>query len=260
MITAIAKMHRAIEGYEFTDDTYDNYILALRDTRLRLEQCAPGELVYQWVDALKNWLFIEVYKAQNIAKGLKPGLSEGAHIRLQSGGGFPYIALIPIVRQIPISLHDLANRRIRALAEMSNMIVNWGSEIYSCHKEIVRSNDHHDLIEIVGNAYGCNRQDALKIYIQMYEKIVKRFIELYEEVKLSSNDPVIGCYLDALIDYAGGGLYFTQKSPRYIFTDNDESQRYYIEEGFKRTPTETARDFDLIPSLAWWWHVGNERM
>ncbi|KVE29655.1 hypothetical protein WS67_00005 [Burkholderia singularis] len=256
LAAAVSRIHRAIEAPEYIENPDDNYALAFRDIRVRLERFGPPELVYQWVDAVKGWYLLEVFKVSNVARGIKPSLSDGANLRLQCGGGFGYIGLIPIVRQIAIAPRTLANRRVRALSEMANMIVNWGGEVYSYFKEAHRAYDDHNMIDVVRNAYQCSTEDAQRLSNQHYEQIVQRFITLRQEVLASSDDPALTSYLDALVDYAGGGLYWCQTTLRHIFRDTfTDSGKTYEHDGFTDTPGEATDELLPVPSLAWWWQL-----
>ncbi|CAI8694537.1 MULTISPECIES: terpene synthase family protein [Burkholderia] len=261
LVQAVSRIHRAIEAPEYIEDPNDNYALAFRDIRIRLEHFGPPELIYQWVDAVKGWYLLEVVKASNIARGVKPSLSDGANLRLQCGGGFAYIGLIPIVRQIPVSIRMLADRRVRALSEMANMIVNWGGEVYSYFKEAHRAYDDHNMIDVVRNTYRCDKEEALVLSNRHYEQIVRRFIELRLEVLAGTSDPALASYLDALIDYAGGGLYWCQTTLRHIFRDTfRDSGKAYEHDGFTDVAKGGAAALPVVPSLAWWWHVGESSM
>lgn len=258
LAAAVARIHRAIEAPEHIEDPDDKYALAFRDIRVRLAQRASPELVAQWVDAVKGWYLLEIFKAANIARGVKPSLSDGANLRLQCGGGFAYIGLIPMVREIPVSARALADRRIRALAEMSNMIVNWGGEVYSYFKEAHRAYDDHNMLDVVRNAYQCTREEAFVLSNRMYEQIVRRFIALRKEVLADASDPAVVSYVDALVDYAGGGVYWCQTTLRHIYRDTFErSGKTYEHAGFTdRATDDLPDDLPLVPSLAWWWKVG----
>jgi hypothetical protein len=256
-VAALVKIVRAIESPEYIIDSSNCYALAFRDLRIRMDKLAPPEQVALWADVVKGWFLAEVFKVHNVQSKIMPDLNDAALLRLLCGGGRAYVALATIVRQIKISPRTWEDRRLRAMAEMADMVLNWGSEIYSYYKEAHRSPGHdHNMVDVVAHHYGYTGTEIINGYVRIYELLANRFIELRRAILTSTDDPVIREFVDSLVDYVGGGLVWSQLTRRYLYVDVGPGQQVtFTCEGLTDIPRSISSEAPPIPCIAWWWEV-----
>lgn len=235
----------------------DPFAEALREARLRLDSLATPVQIGRWIEAMRGYFFVEVYKACNLVRGVSPTLDDYAYIRLYSAGVLAFTVLTHIVDNIPLSQETWEDRRVRALTEMATSVPLWDSDIFSYAKESHRSHDGHNLIDAVRTTFGHSPQEALRKAVALRDRVMCRFLRLRDEVA-AEGDPLTNQYLQSLGHYVRGALDWCLSSERYGYLDGLSGGTVAFESmGWSETPSDDSPAPLPIASIAWWWDIGN---
>lgn len=249
---------RGIESHDAVVDPNDRYAAAMRDILERVRRYAPPYLALQWVDSIRHWFFIEIQKAANVARGIRPGLNDYVVTRIHTGATPTFILNIQIANGLDLGSDLLFDRRIYVLMELARLAVNWSSDCYSYFKEADRTADGYNVINVISREYGCSTDVAMNTAFNMQDRMLMRFVELRDEVLYGKHDPKVEIYIEALENYIIGGILWCQETTRYRFLEGVETGTpTFTASGF----TDKARGSALsepvpIPAIAWWWQVG----
>lgn len=249
---ALCRLQRAMESPEHPVDPANHYAMALCDVRARLEACTSPAHAEAFVEWMRSYFLIEVQKAGNSSRGLRPGLSDYAVTRLYSGGGMVLIRLPAVVAGISAPL-VFTDRRLRALTEMAATITNWDTDFFSLAKERERTGDGYNLIDAVMTEHGCDQQIAVDLAMGLRDRVMSLFLRLHEDVAESSSPGVVA-YLGSLTRYMRGVLEWTQHTHRYVHLDGIAGACPFEGGGLTTEPRVTPDEPPDIPSIAWWWY------
>lgn len=249
---------RALESHDIMVDKNDRYAIAMRDILLRVRKLSPDYLANQWVDSVRHWFFIEIQKASNVARGIRPNLNDYVVTRMHTGATPTFMLNTQIANGLELGPGLLFDRRVNALMELARMIVNWSSDCYSYFKEAERTADGYNIIDVLMDTYKITIYAAMAMAFNMQDRMMMRFVELRDEVLNSQHEKGVDAYIEALEEYTIGGILWCQETQRYRFIDGTSSGKLaYTASGF----TKVARGTELsepinIPNIASWWEVG----
>jgi hypothetical protein len=249
---------RCLESHEIIVDEKDRYAIAMRDILLRVRKLSPDYLANQWIDSVRHWFFIEIQKASNVARGIRPNLNDYVVTRMHTGATPTFMLNTQIANGLELGPELLFDQRVNALMEITRMVVNWSSDCYSYFKEKVRTADGYNIIDVLMDTYKLDVVGAMAMAFNMQDRMLLRFVELRDEVLSSKHDKGVERYIDALEEYTIGGIRWCQETQRYRYIDGTPSGKLaYTASGF----TKKARGSELslpidIPHIAWWWDVG----
>jgi hypothetical protein len=244
---AISRMQRAIEIPEYP---VDRYATALQDIRMRLDTHAGPPRGEDFVHWMRGYFQTEVCKSGNVSRGLPPNLNDYVVARLYSGGMvFPRLG--PLVAGIPMPPATLADRRVHALLEMAATVCNWDSDIFSLPKELERTGDGYNLVEVVGAEYGLPVDEALTTAIAMRDRILCLYIRLRESVTATA--PELNGYLTTFESYIRGAIQWYEETDRYSYLDGLSGSRTTQPGGVTDTPSDDTPGPLPLPSIMWWY-------
>ncbi|WP_324727529.1 terpene synthase family protein [Pseudomonas chlororaphis] len=251
------RLLRTIESLETVVYPEDNYAMALRDISLRVRKHTNTYQYLLWVDSLRNWFYMEQFKTAHVQRGVLSNLSEYCNTRMYSGASLSYIHLNHIVAQLDFSSDMLADRRVYALTEITQVAANWASDLFAFRKEAARSPDGNNAVNVISREYGCSMHEGFDIANRMLDRMINRFVVLRDEVLKSEHHPLVPQFIDVLETYIVGCIAWCQIATRYLFvggTDNGEA--VFASPGFTQSSSDVSTEPLPIPSIAWWWHVG----
>lgn len=249
---------RALESHDIVVDINDRYAIAMRDILQRVRKLSPDYLANQWVDSVRHWFFIEIQKASNVARGIRPTLNDYVVTRMHTGATPTFMLNTQIANGLELGPGLLFDRRVNALMELARMTVNWSSDCYSYFKEAERTADGYNIIDVLMDTYKLTIEAAMDMAFNMQDRMLMRFVELRDEVLSSHHDKGAEIYIEALEEYTIGGILWCQETQRYRFIDGTPSGKLaYTASGFTKVArgTELSEPID-IPNIAWWWEVG----
>lgn len=253
---SVFRLTRTVECPEIQLYPEDNYAEALRDISVRVMQVAgPGQYA-AWVNADRDWFFIELVKAIKVVQKVRPRLDEYAVVRLHSGASQLFLVLAEVVNGIKSPPDIYRDRRIYAMYEMTQFAANWASDLYSHRKERDRTGDGYNAIQCLELEYGLSETDALELAERMCERVIYRSGKLGEIIVLEDGRPETRRYLSALEDYLVGCVKWSQITDRYRFVDGvEESALAFVMADFDESLSDKSDAPLPIPSMAWWWSL-----
>lgn len=253
---AVARMHRAIESPERPIDESDRYAMALRDIRRRLDEHATPDEAEGFVEWMRSYFLIEVQKAGNTSRGVRPNLSDYTVARMYSGGGMVFVRMPAVVAGIDVP-PVLTDRRVRALTEMTATITNWDTDFFSFPKERERTGDGYNLIDAVITEYGCAEAEAITRAMAIRDRVMCLYLRLRAAVAADASRE-LARYLDTLDRYMRGVLEWIHHTNRYVHLDGLEGACPFEPGGMTDVPSDDSRSAPEIPAIAWWWEYDPE--
>ncbi|MFE6894634.1 terpene synthase [Streptomyces sp. NPDC057694] len=250
LVVELARFLRAAEvpGRPLRDGE-TGYLAALRDLRLRLEEIATPAQLNRWVEALRGYLYFQVWEAANRSRGEIPALDDYAVARLQSGAVKATMTLLDVAEGYELPAADMDHPRTRALTEMACAVVDWDNDIASHHKESLRAGDGQNLRDVLAHEHGLSAQDALERAIAMRDRVMCRFLALKEAADAVSS-PAERRYTASLGDWIRANLDWQVSTNRY----RNPGQPVALASGFAARPSDDSAEPLPVPSVQWWWH------
>ncbi|MBH1936632.1 hypothetical protein I5Q34_20520 [Streptomyces sp. AV19] len=255
-IRTVARMQRAVECPEASFAHEDRYARSLVDLRARLAAFAPPSHVGRFVEGVRTYLMVEMWKAVD----LRPSLEDAVAMRLFSGGGWVFPVLAHVMSGSALSQDAFEDRRLRALGEMVACVCNWDNEIASFGKELARSPGRdHNLVSVIAREQGCSPQEAVSRLAGMRHRVLRLFLRLRTSV-LTDAPPPVAAYVEGLARYCRGCLEWTPSNDRYSSVDGLGGDATFTAEPIDDTASPEASHAPLdIPSIAWWWRYDPAR-
>ncbi|KVE29658.1 hypothetical protein WS67_00020 [Burkholderia singularis] len=251
---AAFRLQCTVDYPEVVFDENDRYAMALRDITLRLRKLASPDQARLWADTIRGWFFIEICKASNVARGIGINLSDYFPVRIYSGATLPFAHFIQIMNRLELPDSVFNDRRLCAIREIGVIIVNFVSDLYAYRKELVRSPDGYNLIDVIILEYGCSVDEAFSIAIDMHERIMQLFNRLRAAVLSEPHHPQVDLYLKAFDQYIDGGIRWCLDTLRYRSVDGTStSPQVVTDSGLTDVQREISVDPLPIKSIAWWW-------
>lgn len=229
----------------------DPYAQSLRDLRLRLERVASPTQVRRWSDAVRSYLYAQVWEAANRDDQRVCDVDSYTVLRLYSGAVNVCPTLIDIVNGHEVSSRELARPLVRAAAEVAGTLVIWDNDLISYEKESRRSEDLHNLLAVLMHARGCSMEEATHEAVKMRDAVMTLFLRLLAQGQVGAS-PGLSLYLKGLGNFVRANIDWSHRSGRYY----DRQERTELEGvvAFEQ-PFVGAPPLEPlpIPSIQWWW-------
>lgn len=250
---------RCFEAHDRVIDPNNRYAMAGLDILQRVKRLCPAHMAARWVNTMRQWYFTEIHKAANVARGLRPDLNDYLFTRLHSGATPTFMLNVEVVSGLDLGPDLLSDRRLYVLKEIAALATNIGGDCYGYAKEVVRTDDGYNLVNILMDEHGCNTEQAIKLAFDMQANMIKRFVELRDEVLRTDHIAGADLYIKGLESYYVGAQQWCQETMRYrqLVDDTAERQLTLPPSGFTdRWDGPPVSEPISAPSVAWWWHVG----
>lgn len=250
-ITAMLQMQRSIESPEVPAFPKNNYAMALRDLRLRLDKYTTQLHTSRFVNAQRGYFMVEVGKLVNP----QPTISDSVLLRLSSGGGMVFPTFGHISTLVNISQLDLEDRRLCALTEMAAMMIVWESDFFSYGKELARDPEgrQHNIVSLIQQRTKITHEQALVKAFSMRDNIAGLYMRLRDSV-LAKASTDVEAYIQSLDCYWRGGLEWITENPRYRYVNGVDGQTAYEGGTLTEAAPDNCREIVDISSISWWWH------
>lgn len=224
---------------------------ALADLRARLDALGSCAQASRWVDALRDYLFHQVWEAAHRAADTTPDLVSYLVARISTGSMTLCVAILGPANGYEAPVEELEARAIRALSEMCCAVVGYDNDIMSHWKEALRSGDGINLIDVLVRRDCLAPSKALREAVVIRDRVLARYLRLRDQM-LPAVSPLIHRHIDGLDAWIRGNLDWGMRSHRYFNPENPA--------GLPNTPITTAParpvpDADPIPGLDWWWRT-----
>lgn len=250
-ITAMLQMQRSIESPETPAYPENNFAMALRDLRLRLDKYTTRLHTSRFVNAQRGYFMVEIGKLVNP----QPTISDSALLRLCSGGGMVFPTFGHISTLVNISQLDMEDRRLCAMTEMAAMLIVWESDFFSYGKELVRDPEgrQHNIVSLIQQRTGITHEQALAKAFSMRDNIAGLYMRMRDYL-LAHASPEIKAYVQSLDCYWRGGLEWIIENPRYRYMNGIDGPTAYDGGALTEALPDNCGEKVDISSIFWWWH------
>lgn len=248
LIQAAMEIQRSVESPEHAPSS-DRYVLAMGDIRGRLDTLAPPEQVGRFVEGIRTYMMIEMWKAVNH----RPSLNDYVLMRMHGGGALAFPVLVHIIAGVEISQNEYENRSIRALTELASLIFPMDNDPLAYTKEMDRSLDReHNLLMVVRREKNYTVEQAVDYFLELRARLVSLFVRI-KEATLRTASPTVREYIEGLELYTSGAFMWSRTCPRYASVSGLEpSGAFRGADPVFAAPEESFGPPGLA-SIDWWW-------
>ncbi|NTX50843.1 terpene synthase [Myxococcus sp. CA039A] len=229
----------------------DPYAQSLRDLRLRMEVHASPVQLRRWSDAVRSYLYSQVWEAANRDDQRVCDVDSYTVLRLYSGAAMVCPTLIDIVNQHEVSTEELARPLVRAAGEVAGTIVVWDNDLISHGKESRRGEDQHNLLSVLMHERGCSMEEATREAVRMRDAVMALFLRLLAQGQ-SSASLELSMYLKGLGNFVRANIDWSNRSGRYFEREVRSSAEGVVA---LEMPLVDVTTLEPLPvrSIQWWW-------
>ncbi|XXY49109.1 hypothetical protein WME91_54790 [Sorangium sp. So ce269] len=252
LATVFAQLLRALTTPE--SPSREPFAEALRDIRLRMGRFAPPRQLTEWIRGMQSYFLYELWESANRERRSLPDLDAYTTFCADGRAANPQMTMLPIVGGYEPPEHELHSPAVRALTEMSCVIVCWDNDIFSYPKERSQGRHHHSLLNVLARERGCEPGGTVAEALAMRDRIMCAFLRLRDRTVPQVAAPTAR-YLADLSSWVRGHLEWGLSSLRFA----DPAFAAVMPDRFADVPSDDSRAPLPIPSVSWWWAVGAGR-
>jgi hypothetical protein len=228
--------------------TADPIVRALADLRGRLDHLATSVATARWVRAVKGYLHYQVWEAAHRSTGTVPTVDQYAVARIRNGSMEVCTLSLDIAGGYEVPATEIDLPAIRALTEMTCLVVGLDNDIASYHKEHERGTDYLNLVDVLAHEHRGQPHDTLPEVILLRDSILELYMRMRDQVS-----PHVSVdtqrYLRGLSTWIRGNLDWSIHTGRYRAHGKPT-----IEVTTRAPRAAAARP--TLPGISWWWdHV-----
>ncbi|MCM3923603.1 hypothetical protein ND748_18275 [Frankia sp. AiPs1] len=261
LIVTVTQLARIIEAPGSRVLAGNPWAEALRDLRLRLADCATATQVERWVVELTRYFLGLPWEAANRRRGVEPSLDDYVVMWSYVAAMLPSVMFTDIAGGYEVPAQQMSAPAVRALTEMSCVLVAWDNDIISYNKEAYRSSRYsfsaiQNLISVIAHQQGCPPQQAMGIAVAMRDRVMCLFLALQRQVLTTAGEE-LARYVTGLGQWVRGYLDFSFGSDRYadpVNPDDPDSVRIAMPKAWADEPVDGRLQPLPIPTIAWWWN------
>jgi hypothetical protein len=245
----LAKLHRQIETGTNQLPLRGAYGSALQDVSRRLDEFCTAEQKVRWLSALQSYFHALVWEAQS-RRATRRGrgalsLDDYALLRLRNGAMQSSIALLDMVNGYFLPTEQRESPAVRALIEMTAILVSWDNDIFSWHKEQSRRRCQKNLLDVLGDA--SPRGDVVGEAVRLRNSVMAGFVELSESVSRHCSGE-LSEFTRSLHHWVRANLDFSCVTARYA----DPSRPAGNLDWAATSPASSSRSLPLLQPMRWW--------
>ncbi|MER8011959.1 terpene synthase family protein [Streptomyces sp. NPDC094149] len=231
------------------DEPAEPTVRALHDIGRRLGHSMSPGLRARLVRDFRVTLAAEVRESTQNVRRLPPDLDTYVRNRLATTWVLPLTDLAAAVDGAEPAPADLDRPEVRALTEMTGLILGWDNDICGYAKDrrdgVV---DVNNLPDVLARTTGAGPAEALAQAVAMRDRVLEHWLGLCDQVNDTAS-PALAGHLANLASMIRGHLDWAATCPRHTVPQGGSVIRI--------TPTRPARALSgpdplKIPSIAWW--------
>ncbi|RKE22145.1 terpene synthase family protein [Streptomyces sp. TLI_171] len=246
----LAVLARVAESGDTGPAPDDPYALALADVSRRIAQHSSAAQFTGWANAVQEYLATLLWERVRRTGSAGPSDLDGyVLLRLRNGGMRSSIALLDMAAGYEVPCEQRCSAPVRALAEMSALLVSWDNDLFSRHKEATVDGSEENLVDVLAATVTGDIATAELEAVRLRNRVTRLFLDLRAAV-LSRADRELARYVDALAGWVRANLDFSAGSPRYAYPGRPQPPAAWPGQGQARDAGPPP-----CPSLAWWWEV-----
>jgi hypothetical protein len=248
----LARLHRQTETGTRQLLWRSTYAAALQDISLRLAEFCNDEQRARWLNALHSYFHALAWEAQTRrAKRKALSLEDYTLLRLRNGAMQSSIALLDVVNGYFLPSDQRELPAVRALIEMTAVLVSWDNDIFSWHKESSHG-DQQNLLCVLG--YEAGSSTTLREAVRLRNGIMKLFVEISAQT-VDHGSRELGDFVKSLHQWVRANLDFSRGSARYA----DPSRPAESGDWATTCPADWAVSPLRLRPIQWWASVAPPR-
>ncbi|MFD9543890.1 terpene synthase family protein [Streptomyces sp. NPDC060022] len=229
--------------------TNDPLLIAANEISKDMRAYASDVQMRRWQDAQRRWLMGVTWEISNVAEGTLPGVDDYLAMRLNSSGVLPSIATFDIAHGGGARAEEMDSSMVRALTEMSALIVALDNDICSYPMEKARARNSLNIIELIRGAEDTRDSELITRVREIRDPMMWLFLQMREKVGEQCS-PELGEYLICLENTIAACIKNGLEAPRYAKWVDGNSQTPLA------APDVPLRKASLnYPSIEWWWRA-----
>ncbi|MET7765197.1 terpene synthase family protein [Streptomyces sp. NPDC005393] len=252
----LALMTLVIEVPEAPVPEDNPWAIGLRDLRRGLERHATPTQMGRWVAAWRRYFFGLGWETLHRSQGTLPSLNEFVAMRMAGTVGMEILTTMSdIAEGYELPTADLEKPAVRALTEMSWLLVALDNDLYSYHRESLLQGNGLNAVDVIAHEERCTAGQAVTQVVAMRDRVMCLFLRLHDQVAKEAGWE-LNQYVAGLGRWVRAHLDWGLASPRYLRPLGAQSPP----ETWARLPREYAEepaDADPaplpLPAIAWWW-------
>ncbi|MDT3396401.1 terpene synthase family protein [Streptomyces sp. B1866] len=227
----------------------DPPVRALHDIGRRLTHVASPALAARIVRDFRATLAAEVRESTNNARRLPPDLDTYVQNRLATTWVLPLTDLAAAVDGVEPALADLDRPEVRALTEMTSLILGFDNDICGYAKDRRDGAvDVNNLPDVLARATGAGPAQALAQAVSLRDQVLAHWLRLYDRLGETAGPAPAG-HLANLASMISGHLHWAAACPRHTIPHGGPVIRI---SPARRACDAPAADRLDVPSIAWW--------
>lgn len=246
LVGEIVALQRVLEAPSLAPG--DPYAAGLRDIRLRMARIASPLQLNRWIGATSLYLASQAWDTRR-APHRESTVNDYLSHRLHNGAVLACIAMLDIANGHELQPSQLELPAVRALTEMCSCVVGLDNDIASRSKEIARSAECVNAVDIAMRELGCTLDEALATVVELRDRITLRFANLADHVLTYGAEP-ISAYVADLKSWIRGNLDWSAHCTRY--TNYSHEVLILVDDWSSADRAVPILD---VPAVRWWWAI-----
>lgn len=255
-IPFLSRLQRHVEAGPLDTLVSHPYAESLRDIAERLTPwCTPAQKA-RWFTALRMYFQALVWEAHSRSQGSGPAAGQSRTdeyilMRLDNGAMQSSIALLDMACGYELPTPERERPDVRAIVEMTAVLVSWDNDIFSWHKEHQRGTaSQWNLLDVLAPCDEAGHEAALRYAVRLRNGVMRLFVQLTDQIAPSASEP-LRMFLTSLGHWVRANLDFSRTTSRYADPD-----RTLTSSTWRSTVTEQwVADPLRFESLSWWGSV-----
>ncbi|MEW2294309.1 hypothetical protein ABZ719_16635 [Streptomyces sp. NPDC006743] len=227
---------------------YRNFELALRDLHGRLTSCATPVQVGRWIDAMRMYFLCQVREAADRTEKAVPDLADYALLRIHNGAMRVSVMLLDIADGYELPAADMDRADVRALTEVTCLLVGWDNDILSFRKEHTRTEDAVGLLDVLAHARDEDVSVVMDEAMLLRDQLMVLFERLGQQV-IADASTDLRRYVASLGHWIRANLEWGMTCERY----REPGGTSPLDLQWADTPTPLSEAPVPVPTIAWWW-------
>jgi len=223
-------------------------VRGLSQLRDRVESMVSAAFFARWLGALRGYLAYQVWEAAFRATRTMPSVDQYAVARIRSGS-MELCAMTINIGDEEVTADQMGSREVRALTEMTCLIVGLDNDLLSYYKEHEATGDRLNIVDVIAHQQLVPLNTATEHAVAFRDAVLRRFLAVRAQVA-STGSPAMRRYCEGLGDWIRGNLDWSLNTARYPSPERRPS--IVCDE-------PPALEFVPPAGIAWWWSCFTER-
>jgi hypothetical protein len=211
----------------------------------------------RWVAAWRRYFFGLGWETLHRSQGTLPSLNEFVAMRMAGTVGMEILTTMSdIADGYELPTEDLERPAVRALTEMSWLLVAFDNDLYSYHRETLLQGNGLNAVDVIAHEDRCTVEQSISRVVAMRDRVMCLFLRVRDQLAKEAGWE-LNQYADSLGRWVRAHLNWGLASPRYLRplgTRSPSETWARLPTTFADRPVDAAPEPLPVPAIAWWWH------